>query len=251
MSGAQYLNQEVMDGIDTREFRGQRPYPWLNPQYFIRPERYQELLDTLPDISRFKGAFYGTRKHGQKGHDRYALDYEDGMELAAPWETFIQELRADSYRKFVCRLLDVGDIRFRFHWHYTPQGCEVSPHCDSRGKLGSQIFYLNSANDWDPAWGGETVILDDEGRFPAASAPEFADFTAEYAAQTQDNRSLLFARQGNSWHGVHAVQCPEGYYRKVFIVVFEAYRPLRAAAKKFKRALRGKPLVTDKERMMY
>ncbi len=251
MSAVQYLNQQLMDSIQTAEFRGTRPFPWLNPQNFFNPEHYGELLDTLPDISQFRGSFYGTRKHGQKGHDRYVLDYEDGMSLAAPWQAVIDEMRGDSYRRFVCRLLDVRDIRFRFHWHYTPAGCEVSPHCDSRGKLGSQIFYLNSARDWDPAWGGETVVLDDEGRFPAASAPAFEDFTREYAAQTADNRSLLFARRGNSWHGVHAVTCPEGYYRKVFIVVFEAHRPLRLAAKKLKRALRGKPLVTDKERMMY
>ena len=33
------------------------------------------------------------------------------------------------------------------------------------------------------------------------------------------NRSLLFAREKNSWHGVREIHCPPGKYRKVFIVV--------------------------------
>ncbi len=107
MGAVQYLNQPLMDGIETAAFQKQQPYPWLNPQGFICPSRYPELLATLPDISRFRGAFYGTRKHGQKGHDRYVLDYVDGMELPGPWEEFIGELRSDTYRKFVCRPLGV------------------------------------------------------------------------------------------------------------------------------------------------
>ncbi len=85
----------------------------------------------------------------------------------------------------------------------------------------------------------------------ATVIPYYERFTAEYAAETMGNRSLLFARRGNSWHGVRAVRCPEGQLRKVFIVVFESHRPLRMVLKKARRAIRGKPLVTEKERMQY
>ena len=47
------------------------------------------------------------------------------------------------------------------------------------------------------------------------------------------------------------IDCPENHYRKVFIVVFEEHRPVRMAAKKFRRLLTGSELVTEKERMMY
>jgi len=50
---------------------------------------------------------------------------------------------------------------------------------------------------------------------------------------------------------VRRINCPENHYRKVFIVVFEEYRPLRMAAKKLRRLLTGAQLVTDKERLMY
>ena len=191
----QYLNPAVLDSIDPAAFRTREPFPWVNPQYFIRPERYPELLATLPDIGQFRAFFGKQRKHGQASHDRYVLDFEEGMDLSAPWARLIEELRGDAYRKFVCKMLDVSHVRFRFHWHFTPNGGEVSPHCD--------------------------------------------------------NRSLIFGRRGNSWHGVRRINCPDNYFRKVFIVVFEEHRPLRMAAKKMRRLLTGAELVTEKERLMY
>ena len=246
-----YLNPAVLDTIDPAAFRAQKPYPWINPQHFIVQERFSELLDCMPDISRFRAFFGKQRKHGQSSHDRYVLDFEEGMELSPGWAQLVEELRSDRYRDFVCKMLGVSHVRFRFHWHFTPNGGEVSPHCDSKGKIGSQIFYLNTENDWQWDWGGETVILDDKGRITPENAPAFEDFDAEYPANTRDNRSLIFGRQGNSWHGVHRINCPENHYRKVFIVVFEEYRPLRMAVKKLRRLVTGKQLVTDKERLMY
>jgi hypothetical protein len=246
-----YLNSAVLDAIDPAEFQARTPFPWINPQDFITPDHYRELLQNLPDLARFTPFFGKQRKHGQASHDRYILDYERGMDIAQPWRDFVEELCRERYRDFICRLLDVSHVRFRFHWHFTPSGGEVSPHCDSKGKIGSQIFYLNTPDDWDWSWGGETVILDDGGRIPADNAPAFEDFDAEYVAQTQDNRSILFGRRGNSWHGVRRINCPQNYYRKVFIVVFEEYRPLRMAIKKTRRLLTGSQLVTEKERLMY
>jgi hypothetical protein len=246
-----YLNPAVLEAINPAEFQAQKPYPWVNPQYFIKPERYGELLENMPETSQFRSFFGKQRKHGQASHDRFVLDYERGMELSTPWREFAEELCSDVYRDFVCRLLNVQQVRFRFHWHFTPRGGEVSPHCDSKGKIGSQIFYLNTDDDWQWDWGGETVVLDDEGRLAAGSAPAFEDFVAEYPAETRDNRSLIFGRRGNSWHGVRRITCPENFYRKVFIVVFEEHRPLRMATKRLRRLFTGKQLVTDKERLMY
>ena len=154
---ARYLNTAVLDAIDTGSFQHQHPFPWVNPQHCIVPERYQELLDTMPPLEQFRAFFGKQRKHGQSSHDRYVLDYEDGMELAPEWQVFVDELRGPAYREFVCRMLGVSDVRFRFHWHYTPDGGEVSPHCDSKGKIGSQIFYLNTEADWNRDWGVNAI----------------------------------------------------------------------------------------------
>ncbi len=246
-----YLNQTMIDNFDLIDFQEKHPFPWVNPQGFISPETYRELLDNMPPLERFTPSFGKQRKSGQASHDRYILDYEDGIELAEPWARFMEELLSDTYRKFVCRLLKVSNVRLRFHWHYTPAGAEVGPHCDSKGKIGSQIFYLNTPDDWDPAWGGETVVLDDNGRFPTYSAPQFAEFDQQWPAITMENRSIIFGRRGNSWHGVKPITCPEGKLRKVFIVVFEEHKPLQVFFKKLGRLLTGKPTVSEKERLTF
>ncbi len=245
------MNLAVLDSIDPKAFQAQNPFPWINPQHIIQEQRFKELLQNLPDIAHFRAFFGKQRKHGQASHNRYVLDYEEGMPLPAPWEQFITELRSEVYRNFVCILLGVKDVRFRLHWHWTPNGGEVSPHCDSKGKIGSHIFYLNSDNDWQEDWGGATVILDDKGRLPTRSAPSFDDFEIEHPAQTRNNHSLIFGRRGNSWHGVHRINCPENHYRKVFIVVFEEHRPLRTTIKRVQRLLKGKPMITEKEKQLY
>jgi len=247
----QHLNMEMIQTADPKAFQNQQPYPWMNPQGLLTQQGFDELLANMPDLALFKAFFDKTRKYGQKSHNRYVLEYQEGLVLPAPWQAFINELRSDLYRSFIKDLLGRGHIRFRFHWHYTPSGCVVSPHCDSTNKLGTHIFYMNSTNDWDPAWGGQTVILSDNGRFNTESSPSFDDFDEEFPAETMNNRSLLFGRKGNSWHGVHDIRCPEGAFRKVFIVVFQDVNPRKLLLKRGKRLLRGQPLISENEKRMY
>ena len=110
-------------------------------------------------------------------------------------------------------------MEFRFHWHYTPSGCDVSPHCDARREHGSHLFYFNSEDDWDPAWGGSTLVLDDGGRLSYDSAPALEEFDAVYECDSIGNYSSLMLRTDHAWHAVRAIQCPEGRLRRVFIVV--------------------------------
>lgn len=232
-----YLDYERLAAVDAEAFRNRSPYPWCNPQGLLTEAGYRRLLQTLPDVSQFTRVFGIQRSHGQKPHDRFALEYRANLEVAEPWHAFVEELRGAEYGRFLRRLFGRGRIQLNFHWHYTPHGCSVSPHCDARRKLGSHIFYLNTADDWDPAWGGETLILDEGGRFKRNSAPDFADFDQALAGESLGNRSLLFQRQGNSWHGVREIRAPEGYYRKVFIVVIND--SLRAGLRRIGARLKG------------
>ena len=117
-------------------------------------------------------------------------------------------------------LLGHDDFFLTAHWHYTPRGCSVSPHCDAHWKLGSHIFYLNDEASWDSSWGGATLMLDDEGALEYSSAPAFEDFQTSYACPPVGNRSVLFLRTDHSWHGVQPLQCPEGELRRVFIIEY-------------------------------
>ena len=230
------LDFEALEALDARAFQQRDPYPWLNEPGLLRPRAFERLVAEMPAVDRFERSFGVARKHGQRPHDRYVLEWTPGLELSESWARFIDELRSERYRSWMARMLGTRFFRLHFHWHYAPSGGEVSPHCDSRLKLGSHIFYLNTSDDWQEEWGGETLILDDGGRFSKESAPEFEDFDRAHVARTLENYSLLFRRRGDSWHGVRAVQCPEGRLRKVFIVVIDDDSPWR----QLKRWAKGK-----------
>ena len=237
----EYLNYPLLESIDPAEYQRTRPYPWIGLERALTDEGYRALLASLPPVERFDKDFGYQRKHGQQSHDRFTLEWspERDAELPKPWVELIHELLGDRYREIVCGLYDAAACQFRFHWHYTPRGCSVSPHCDSPRKLGSHIFYFNTAEDWDPAWGGETVILDDGGRLSPRSAPEFGAFERTIRAQSLGNRSLIFSRKPHGWHGVEEIRCPEGGLRKVFIAVINKASPSTRFLRLLHRAVAG------------
>lgn len=221
MSDLRYLDTERLDALDAAYFQHRRPYPWINPERLLTDTGYAALLDTLPDTPLFEEAFGVARKHGQQSHDRYALEYRPGLPLDAAWHEFVAELNGPVYTAFLQRMLGVRRVSLSCHWHYTPDGCSVSPHCDARRKLGSHIFYFNTEKDWDPSWGGETLILDSDHPPKPESAPRLEDFERITPSVAIGNRSLLFARTDHSWHAVRAIHCPPQALRRVFILVIE------------------------------
>lgn len=225
-----YLDFDKLEAIDPVAFRSTSPYPWINPQSLLTDEGFEQLLDTMPELDLFEQKFGYERIAGQKPHDRYSLEYAPDTPVSRPWKDFIAELCSDRYRNHMSRLFGARKINLRFHWHYTPNGCSVSPHTDSVREHGSQIFYFNSEKDWDPTWGGDTLVLDDGGVMKFESAPALEDFANEIAAKSLGNYSLIFERTRHSWHAVREIQCPEDRLRRVFIVVTNPqnlYRTLR------------------------
>ncbi len=239
MSVTHYLEWGRMAELDAKSFLETTPYPWINPSGLITDEGFNELLETMPDVSTFDRYFGVKRSHGQTSHDRFVLNYRPDIELAEPWQRFTREILSPEYSAFLRSLFDREFVGLSLHWHYTPNGCSVSPHCDAEHKLGSHIFYFNTPADWCEDWGGETLILDDEGRFSRRSSPGFDDFPSATTSDASGNRSLLFQRRGNSWHGVRPINCPEGHFRKVFIVAINSRK--RGVARRALDWARGKP----------
>ncbi len=215
----QYLNLEKLDAIDTPQFRMRKPYPWVNPENLLTQEGYDALMQTMPDVSLFEKKFGYARRAGQTPHDRYSLEYTEDASVPEPWHDFINELRGDAYRNTMARLFNARNPEFRFHWHYAPAGCSVSPHCDAKREYGSHIFYFNANEEWDSSWGGETLILDDGGRFNTNSSPTFEDFDQAISCKSQGNVSAILERSNRGWHGVRAINCDDNQMRKIFIVV--------------------------------
>ncbi len=214
-----YLNIDKLRSLSREQFLSITPYPYFNTEGVLSTEGFQALLNNMPELDLFEKKFGYERRAGQAPHDRYSLEYRPGTPAPEPWKVFIDELCGDDYRAEVTRLLGAKKVEFRFHWHYTPNGCDVSPHCDARREHGSHLFYFNSATDWDPAWGGSTLVLDDGGRLDYNSAPDYEAFDAEYECQSIGNYSSLMLRTDHAWHAVRPIHCPEDRLRRVFIVV--------------------------------
>lgn len=214
-----YIDIEKLRALTCEEFLGVKPYPYHNTAGMLTDQGFQDLLANMPELELFKQNFGKERRAGQAPHDRYSLEYAPGMAVPKPWLELIAELRSDAYRGELERLLGAPKVEFRFHWHYTPSGAAVSPHCDARRERGSHLFYFNSHDDWDPAWGGATLVLNDGGRLAYNSAPDYDAFDEVIECETIGNYSSLMLRTDHAWHAVRAIDCPEDRLRRVFIVV--------------------------------
>ena len=236
-----YIDYDRLRALDPKVYQSRDPYPHMNPEGLLHEEAYAKLIENLPPEELFTAEIGKKRAHGQEPHDRLQLEYEEGLELPSPWQEFIDEIREGPYVQILSNLVGVPDIELRFHWHWATRGNSVSPHCDAVRKYGSHIFYLNTEDDWKPEWGGETLVLDDGGRFKRSSAPAFEDFDQILSSETGHNRSFIFTRRGDSWHGVREITCPEGFYRKVFIVVLNNPSAPKTW-KRIKRFLQGRKM---------
>jgi len=222
------------------EFLARKPFPWEGLQGVIEAKGFERLCAGLPAVELLTPEFGRTRGYGQQSHDRYALQYRAALDaqLSPAWREFVHELHAEPYLSFVRTMWGLRP-RERFelsmHWHYAPARASVSPHTDARRKYGSHIFYFNTPEDWDPEWGGQTLVLDDEGRLPAHASPEFGTLREVAASRILGNQSFIFKRTEHSWHAVAPIACPQGKLRKVFIVVVN-----RVGFQVLWRRLRGK-----------
>lgn len=226
-----YLDWEALDDLDDENFLSTRPFPWINPEGVLTEAGRAELYASMPDVSLFRRMFGVTRNYGQAPHDRYELLYREDLPLSPAWRAFLGELSGPRYAAFVRRMFRRDDFTIRFQWQYATRGCSVSPHCDGTRKIGSHLFYFNDADDWDPAWGGATLVLDDAGKIGYESAPGFEDFVREIPAQTTGNRSFLFERGDHAWHGVRPLACPESAMRRIFSAVIDRKPTLLERAK--------------------
>lgn len=214
----QYLNEVSLAQVSPGTFQNQQPYPWLKMHHTLTGEGFRRLCENMPETSLFTRDAGVTRAYGQSSHDRYTLHYRLGLRLPQPWMEFLAELQGEAYQSFLQRLLATRSFLLTFECHYAWQGCSLSPHCDAARKIATHLFYFNRDEEWDPSWGGQTLILDGGRNFRTHSAPKFEDLKVAASSQPSGNNSLLFQRTARSWHGVRPLNCPEGHMRRLFKV---------------------------------
>ncbi len=230
----QWIDREFLQGVDADAFRRMRPFPWSGFHGLLTPEGFARLSEDFPSLDLFEKHEGVAREHGQEPHDRYYLAYEESVYrkhglagkqgivshegLPASWQRFLEELQDEEYLAFAARLFGVERLRVRYAWHVGLTGSSVSPHLDGPSKVGTHIFYFNSSREWNPAWGGETLVLG--GRRVESMSPGFDDFESELPTPFLDNRSFLFQSTPEAWHGMRPLACPAGRQRRLFNVIF-------------------------------
>jgi hypothetical protein len=231
--GDNFIDYDRLRAFDAKAFEATTPFPWHNMLGFLTPRAFQELFAAFPTLELFERHDNLARKHGQRPHNRYYLAYESSIyhrkdatgvvrqaQLPAAWQRFMDELRSSrEYHDFIRRAIGIPSFTLRCAWHVGSRGSEVSPHLDATKKLGTHILYFNTSAEWNPDWGGETLVLG--GRRTQAMNPDFGDFETCEAARIVDNRSFLFKNTPQAWHGVSALTCPAGSYRRLFNIIFE------------------------------
>lgn len=216
-----YINFDVLHSIDVKGYREKKPFPFTDVDGVLYEDAYQRLVQTAPDVSLFENQFGIERKSGQKFHDKFYLLYTEDVPLSTPWKEFVDELHSAPYRAFLESMFHMkpDSYSLTLSWHYMPRGTCITPHCDTKRKIGSQLFYLNTTDTWDPAWGGQTLALDDRGEKNPDTGPSISEFYNVYKSKGVDNNSFIFTRTNHSWHAVEELKCPENTFRKMFSVV--------------------------------
>ena len=217
-----YINFDILHKIDAKRYQQNKPYPYIDFAGALYEDAYKILLEAAPaDLSIFEKQFGIERSYGQKFHDKYYLLYSDSVPIATPWKEFIEELYSDEYRNFIEPMFNIRrkDYDMALSWHYMPKGTCITPHCDTKKKIGSQLFYLNTSDSWKKEWGGQTLALDDRGEKNPKSGPDISEFYGIFKSKSVDNNSFIFTRTDHSWHAVEEIKCPDTHLRKMFSVV--------------------------------
>jgi len=229
-----YINYDLIGNFNLADFQSKKPFPWVNFGSFLTADGFNELLNDYPDIELFEEHKDIKRRYGQEPHNRYYLAYQESIhhehdyvgkgiaqlsDLPTSWQNFIEELETGAYKQFISTALGTSDFKPRLDWHIGVTHSEVSPHIDADAKIATHLFFFNSDRDWKPAWGGETLILN--GKKSNVMNPDFDDFSEEMKIEILNNHSFFFQNTAQAWHGVKALTCPQGAYRKLFNVIFE------------------------------
>jgi hypothetical protein len=213
-----YLNSACIQNISFRSFQCQFPYPWLDIDGALTEEGFERLYQNLPDSRLFEKP-----ADGAEGFLR--LRPRRGLSLAESWRRFIEELQGKAYETFLRRMLDVRPdkpLLLRMEWRYGGPGCLMEPRYQGRDQLATHFFLFNPPEHWQRTWGGDLLILDDQGRCNARSQPGLGTLPVSAALDPRGNVSLLLKRTDHSWHGVRSLRCPAGRFYRCFVVTLWA-----------------------------
>jgi hypothetical protein len=228
------LSPPSLASLAAGHFQQEAPFGHAVMAGLLSADAFERLEREYPPLVLFERHVGLPRRFDQAPHDRFYLELETSLyhpgdtvapgvmpygDLSPTWRQFIEELRGESYRRAMVRILGAQSVNLRFSWHVAFTGCSVSPHRDAREKLGTHLFYFNTEHGWSAAWGGATILFG--RRTTSVMNPGFDEFETATEVPFLGNRSLVFRNERAAWHGMEPLTAPAGAYRKIFAVVFD------------------------------
>jgi Rps23 Pro-64 3,4-dihydroxylase Tpa1-like proline 4-hydroxylase len=197
-----------------KKYETARPVPWFCIDNFLEPEFAESVYRSFPsydDAIKAGRLFSAVNEKGK-------VQITDSTKFPEPIAQLNRELNGAEFLKtmeFVtgtpALLADEQLVGGGIH-ETGPRGL-LDVHLDFDYIPERQLFrrfnilvYFNK--NWQPEWGGEFELWNhDVSKREHSFAPQF-------------NRCLLFETNERSWHGVNAVQCPQGQSRKSFAAYY-------------------------------
>ena len=136
----QYLNSRCWRRLTGRLFVPAALSPGsIRAILFHPPRRYQEPLDSMPDISGFALFFGNSASTARPAATVTCLITRRAWRWPRPGSSLSPNCVGPCTGNS-CSMLDVADALSLSLALHSQRRREVSPHCDSRGKIGRQIF---------------------------------------------------------------------------------------------------------------
>ena len=194
------------------EFQNAEPFPNICIDNFLDPEFALELSRSYPDFSNAREMGHEFHKVNEKGK----IQITDSNKFPAPVSQLHKELSSQKFIRAMQVLSGVDNLQFDGTFsgggmHMTNRSGILDVHVDFNRLNSNGLFrrlniliYLNEK--WQEEWGGNVELWDEPVKNCIKSISPLL------------NRCVIFATSDHSFHGVTAVNSPEGVSRKSFAI---------------------------------
>jgi len=207
---ADLVNPAILSGVDelARQYRAARPYPHIVIDDFLKPDVAEALFAAFPRMEQMPKIF------------REPMSYKGQLsDIDAKWPAFsgvFAQLQSDAFRQLVGRISGISNllpdpILAGGGLHQSPRSGFLDLHVDANFHPFDKAMHwrvnilIYVQRDWQDEWGGQLELWSDRDRKP---------FEKIRSVPPRFNRAVIFSTTRTSWHGVSAVNCPDGFSRK-------------------------------------
>jgi hypothetical protein len=196
------------------QFRAAQPFPWIKLDGFLRPEFAAEVAASYPPFE----VAVGMGRQFKSVTENRKVQIVDYAKFPQPVQRLSDALSDPAFMEDLAYITGIPNLAWDPSitgggMHETARSGWLDVHVDfnfnrqlnAHRRLNILIFFNPL---WDESWGGILELWD---RDVQNRAHAFAPIL---------NRCVIFEPSNISWHGVTAVDCPEGVIRKSYAAYY-------------------------------